>query len=124
MAEDTSTIAFRATAEERARLQTQADSVKQSLAEYVKSKALAPAQTTEPWLQETLRYLIYMVENLHLSTYFIAEKSAFLQPEQLSEILQDATGQAGLYVHQLDKNFARLQQLLTAIAKSEAQENA
>ena len=123
MAEDTTTIAFRATAEEKSRLQSEADKVKLSLAKYVRTKALAPAQTTDSGIEETLHYLIYMVENLHLSTYLIAEKSAVLYPEQLQEILQDATGQAGLYVHRLSENFARLQDLLAAIVKSEAQGN-
>jgi len=123
MAEDTITIGFRATQEEKSRLQAEADKAKLSLAEYVRTKALTSAPTTDPSMRETLRYLIYMVENLHLSTYLIAEKSAVLYPEQLQEILQDATGQAGLYVHRLSENFARLQDLLAAIVKSEAQGN-
>ena len=123
MAEDTTTVACRVTAEEKSRLQTDADKANLSLAEYVRTKALAPAQTTDPRIEETLRYLLYMVESLHLSTYLIAEKSAALYPEQLQEILQDATGQAGLYVHRMEQNFARLRDLLAAITKREAQGN-
>ena len=110
-------------AEEKSRLQTDADKAKLSLAEYVRTKALAPAQTTDSGIEETLRYLLYMVESLHLSTYLIAEKSAVLYPEQLQEILQNAIGQATLYVHQMEQNFARLRDQLSAVAKGEAQGN-
>jgi Ribbon-helix-helix protein, copG family len=112
-------ITFKLSDKETELLDERASQANMSRSDYLRSLIATP-RTTNKSIEETLRYLLYMVESLHLSTYLIAEKSAVLYPEQLQEILQDATGQAGLYVHRMEQNFARLQQLLAAITKSEA----
>jgi uncharacterized protein (DUF1778 family) len=116
------TITFKLSDKEAELLDERASQANLSRSDYLRSLIAAPAAAAKS-IEETLRYILYMVESLHLSTYLIAEKSAVLYPEQLQEILRDATGQAGLYVHRMEQNFARLRDLLAAIAKSEAQAN-
>jgi hypothetical protein len=116
-------ISCKVSAEEAEAIKARAAALEISVSEYVRTRALSDPLTANRSVEESLRYIIYLIENLHLSTYLIAEKSAFLQPQQLHEILKDATRQAALHAHQLDSNFARLRDLIAAFSKADAQEN-
>ena len=105
---NTQVMSLRLSAEEIEKIDAAAAMTGMSRPDYVRSKLLmAPASAPAIPLQETLNYLIYMVENLHLSTYLIAEKSAVLLPEQLQEILKRATGEAAYYVSTLASTWRR-----------------
>jgi Ribbon-helix-helix protein, copG family len=107
------TITFKLPAEEADALDARASQAGVSRSDYLRTLLAAPpAAAPPPDLQEILHYLVYMIENLHLSTYLIAEKSGALLPEQLQEILKEATGEAAFYMSQLDQHFTRLAKLV------------
>jgi hypothetical protein len=114
-------LSCKVSAEEAETIKTRAAALEISVSEYLRTRGLSDPPTSSKLVEESLRYLIYMVENLHLSTYLIAEKSAFLEPEQLHAILKHATQEAALYVHHLDRNFARLRDLIAAFVKADEQ---
>ena len=113
-ATNTQVMSLRLSIEELQKIDAAAAGAGMSRPDYARAKLLEPATTASSLLEESIRYLIYMVENLHLSTYLIAERSAFLEPEQLHAILKSATQEAGLYVHQLTRHFAKLRELVDA----------
>ena len=120
-ATNTQVMSLRLSIEELQKIDAAAAEAGMSRPDYARTKLLEPVPTASPALEESIRYLIYMVENLHLSTYLIAEKSAFLEPEQLHAILKSATQEAGLYVHQLTRHFAKLRELVEAFQAADEQ---
>ena len=120
-ATNTQVMSLRLSIEELQKIDAAAAEAGMSRPDYARTKLLEPVPTASSALEESIRYLIYMVENLHLSTYLIAEKSAFLEPEQLHAILKSATQEAGLYVHQLTRHFAKLRELVDAFQAADEQ---
>jgi len=120
-ATNTQVMSLRLSIEELQKIDAAAAEAGMSRPDYARAKLLEPATTASYALEESIRYLIYMVENLHLSTYLIAEKSVFLEPEQLQAILKSATQEAGLYVHQLTRHFAKLRELVKAFHAADEQ---
>ena len=120
-ATNTQVMSLRLSIEELQKIDAAAAEAGMSRPDYARTKLLEPATTASSALEESIRHLIYMVENLHLSTYLIAEKSAFLEPEQLHAILKSATQEAGLYVHQLTRHFAKLRELVEAFQAADEQ---
>jgi hypothetical protein len=115
MDERDQTIGFRVSAKERQALDEEATKAGVSLTEYVRSKAFSAASAAPTAdLEALIRYLIYMINRLHVAVFSIPEVAGTLSTEQLQTIYESAVTEAVQWMPELPKHMAKLQAQITA----------
>jgi hypothetical protein len=115
MDERDQTIGFRVTAKERQTLDEEATKAEQTLTEYVRSKAFSAGNTAPTRDLEPLsRYLMYMINRVHIAVFSIPEVAGTLSTEQLQTIYDSAVPEAVEWMPELPKHMAKLQAQIAA----------
>jgi hypothetical protein len=108
-------ISCKVSDEEAETIKASAAALSISVSEYVRKRVLSRASEASTSNLETLsRFIIYMINRLHIAVFSIPEVAGTLSTEQLQTIYDSAVPEAVEWMPELPKHMAKLQAQITA----------